>query len=98
MYPFPENIPDAPPPPVISRSGLVDEAEDEDEDQTRGRQKSTPQQPVQEQKQSKNKRKKKRKKRAKNHQLDVPKQKADEKKDPDEETGEKKLDVEIEYV
>jgi hypothetical protein len=99
MYPFPENIPDAPPPPVISRSGLVNEGEDEDEDQhqPRGRQKSI-QQPVQEQRQSKNKRKKKRKKRAKNHQEDGPKQKADESRDPDEETGEKKLDVEIEYV
>lgn len=94
-----ENIPEAPPAPVISRSGLVDEVDDEDEDhhQPRRRQKST-QQPVQEQRQSKNKRKKKRKKRAKNQQQDVPKQKADEEKEPDEETGEKKPDVEIEYI
>lgn len=97
IYPFPENVPEAPPAPVISRSGLVDEVEDEDEDhQPRRRQKST-QQPVQEQRQSKNKRKKKRKKRAKNNQQDLSKQKAD-KKEPDEETGENKLDIEIEYV
>lgn len=98
IYPFPENVPEAPPAPVISRSGLVDEVEDEDDDhQPRRRQKST-QQPVQEQRQSKNKRKKKRKKRAKNYQQDLSKQKADGKKEPDEETGEKKPDVEIEYV
>lgn len=94
-----DNIPEAPPAPVISRSGLVDEAEDEDEEehQQSRRQKSV-QQPDQEQKQSKNKRKKKKKKRGKSHQQEGQKQKGEEKKDADDETGEKKLDVEIEYI
>jgi hypothetical protein len=97
MFRFPDNIPEAPPAPVISRSGLVDEVEDEEEHHQSRRQKSV-QQPDQEQKQSKNKRKKKKKKRGRGHQQEAQKQKAEEKKDADEETGEKSLDVEIEYV
>ncbi|KAJ4435216.1 hypothetical protein ANN_23794 [Periplaneta americana] len=95
-----ENIPEAPPAPVISRSGLVDEIDDEDdEDQNQsGRKQKSVQQPEQDQRQSKNKRKKKRKKRAKHRQQELQKQKAEEKKDPDEETGEKEPDVEIEYI
>jgi hypothetical protein len=99
MCPFPDNIPEAPPAPVISRSGLVDEVEDEDEeDHHHSRRQKSVQQPDQEQKQSKNKRKKKKKKRGRNHQQEARKRKAEEKKDADDETGEKSLDVEIEYV
>ena len=99
MCPFPDNIPEAPPAPVISRSGLVDEVEDEDEEEHhQSRRQKSVQQPDQEQKQSKNKRKKKKKKRGRSHQQEGQKPKAEEKKDADEETGEKKLDVEIEYV
>jgi splicing factor 3B subunit 2 len=94
-----DNIPEAPPAPVISRSGLVDEVEDEDEEEHhQSRRQKSVQQPDQEQKQSKNKRKKKKKKRGRSHQQEGQKPKAEEKKDADEETGEKKLDVEIEYI
>ncbi|PSN40597.1 hypothetical protein C0J52_10357 [Blattella germanica] len=88
--------------PIISRGGgLVDEMDDDDEDEHHhhGRRQKSSQQP-EEQRQSKNKRKKKRKKRAKNRQQELQKQKEEEKKtkDPDDETGEKEPDVEIEYI
>lgn len=94
-----DNIPEAPPAPVISRSGLVDEVEDEDEEEHhKPRSQKSVQQPDQEQKQSKNKRKKKKKKRGRSRQQEARKRKAEEGKDADEETGEKNLDVEIEYI
>jgi hypothetical protein len=99
VRPIPDNIPEAPPAPVISRSGLVDEVEDEDEeDHHHSRRQKSVQQQDQEQKQSKNKRKKKKKKRGRSHQQEAQKQKAEGKKEADEETGEKSLDFEIEYV
>ncbi|KAJ9589903.1 hypothetical protein L9F63_016964 [Diploptera punctata] len=97
-----DNIPEAPPAPIISRSGgLVDEMDDEDDDeqQLHGR-KQKSNQPEQE-RQSKNKRKKKRKKHAKNRQQELQKQKEEEnkqKKEQDDETGENKPEVEIEYI
>ena len=95
---IPDNIPEAPPAPVISRSGLVDEEDEDEEDHHQPRRQKSVQQPDQEQRQSKNKRKKKKKKRGRSHQQGVQKQKAEDGKDADEETGEKNLDVEIEYV
>lgn len=98
-----DNIPEAPPAPIISRSGggLVDEVDDDDEDEQQHHGRKQKSHHPEQERQSKNKRKKKRKKHAKNRQQELQRQKEEGdklRKEDDEETGEKEPEVEIEYI